>query len=184
MLWGYRAVEHPFPVVMDALAAGCALAMLQPQLQRWDRWFSCRWFLLVPALTTVLPLIRLVNNRTYQVAGLTVMHLGIALSIQHAVRMRYRVLNWTPVAWLGTLSYSFYLWQQPFLNRASQSWWTCFPQNLTLAFSFAVASYYWVEKPFLAMRKRRKQKITEDRAQMGKMQVAREVERESIVRVA
>jgi peptidoglycan/LPS O-acetylase OafA/YrhL len=25
VLWGYRAVEHPFPVVMDALAAGCAL---------------------------------------------------------------------------------------------------------------------------------------------------------------
>jgi hypothetical protein len=58
------------------------------------------------------------------------------------------------------------------------------PSKSDLALSFAVASYYWVEKPFLAMRKRRKQKITEDRAQMGKMQVAREVERESIVRVA
>jgi peptidoglycan/LPS O-acetylase OafA/YrhL len=128
MLWGYRAVEHPFPVVMDALAAGSALAILQLQLQRYQRCFSSRWFLVAPAVTALLPLIRLVSNRTYQVAGLRVMHAGIALSIQHAVRMRYRALNWTPVMWLGTLSYSFYLWQHPFLNRGSPAWWTSFPQ--------------------------------------------------------
>jgi peptidoglycan/LPS O-acetylase OafA/YrhL len=184
VLWVYRAVEHPFPVVMDALAAGCALAMLQPQLQRRDRWLSSRWFLLVPALTALLPLIRLVSNRTYQVAGLTVMHVGIALSIQHAVRMRYRALNWTPVAWLGTLSYSFYLWQQPFLNRGSHAWWTSFPQNLTLALLFAAASYYWVEKPFLAMRERRKQIATENQAAMGKKPAGREEGRGAVVRAA
>src|SRR5207249_3341022 len=30
-----------------------------------------------------------------------------------------RILNASPVAAFGTLSYSLYLWQQPFLNRAS-----------------------------------------------------------------
>ena len=184
VIWGYRAVEHPFPVVMDALAAGCALAMLQPQLQRRERWLSSRWFLLVPTLTTLLPLLRLVSNRTYQVAGLAVMQVGIALSIQHAVRMRYRVLNWTPVAWLGTLSYSFYLWQQPFLDRGSQAWWTGFPQNLAFALLFAAASYYWVEKPFLAMREGRKHKATEDQAVMEKKPAGKKKGREAVVRVA
>jgi peptidoglycan/LPS O-acetylase OafA/YrhL len=159
-------------------------AMLQPQLRRHDRWLSSRWFLLVPALTALLPLIRLVSNRTFQVAGLTVMHVGIALSIQHAVRMRYRALNWAPVVWLGTLSYSFYLWQQPFLNRASQDWRTGFPQNLILALLFAAASYYWVERPFLAMRERRKHKATEGQSGIGKKPAGMQEGSGAVVRVA
>jgi len=47
MLWGYRGLEHPFPVVMGVLAAGCALAMLQPQLRRVDRWRCSRWLAIV-----------------------------------------------------------------------------------------------------------------------------------------
>jgi peptidoglycan/LPS O-acetylase OafA/YrhL len=184
MLWGYRGIEHPFPVVMDALAAGCALAMLQPQLLRWDRWLRSLWFLLVPALTIVPPLLRLASNRTYQVAGLTLMHIGIALSIQHAVRMQYRALNWPPVVWVGSLSYSFYLWQQPFLNRTSQAWWTAFPQNLALALLFAAASYYWVEKPFLAMRERRKDKARIVEVQTGKKPACRQEAPGAVVRAA
>jgi peptidoglycan/LPS O-acetylase OafA/YrhL len=124
MLWGHRGLEHPFPVVMDALAAGCALAMLQPQLRRYDHLLSRRWFLIVPGLTLLMPLIQFVSNRTYQVAGLTIMHLGIAVSVQHAVHVRYRLLNLRAVVWLGARSYSVCLWQQPFLNRGSTAWWT------------------------------------------------------------
>jgi peptidoglycan/LPS O-acetylase OafA/YrhL len=127
MLWGHRGLEHPFPVVMDALAAGCALAMMQPFLRRSDNPLRQRQFLIVPCLTALMPLIQFVSNRTYQVAGLTILHLGIALSIQHAVHVRYRVLNLRPVVWLGALSYSLYLWQQPFLNRGSTAWWTGVP---------------------------------------------------------
>jgi peptidoglycan/LPS O-acetylase OafA/YrhL len=87
------------------------------------------------------------------------------------------------VACLGTLSYSFYLWQQPFLNRGAHAWWTSFPQNLTLALFFAAASYYWVEQPFLAMRERRKQKTT-DQALIGKKPAARHEERGTVIRVA
>ena len=75
------------------------------------------------------------------VGRLTTIHAGIALSIERAVRMQYRILNWSPVVWLGTLSYSFYLWQQPFLDRGSNAWWTAFPQNLVLTLACAVGSY-------------------------------------------
>jgi peptidoglycan/LPS O-acetylase OafA/YrhL len=162
-LWGHRGLEHSFPVVMDALAAGCALAMIEPQLRQRDAWLRSRWFLLIPALAALLPLLQIHHNRTYQVAGLTAVHVGIALFIARAVRMQSRALNWGPVVWLGTLSYSFYLWQQPFLNRGSNTWWTAFPQNLVLAMACAVASYYGVEKPFLELRERRKQRAAAGR---------------------
>lgn len=180
-LWGHRGLEHPFPVVMDALAAGCALAMLEPQLRRRDAWLRSRWFLLIPVLTVLLPLLQVHHNRIYQVAGLSVIHVGIALFIVRAVHMQSRVLNWAPMVWLGTLSYSFYLWQQPFLNRASNAWWTAFPQNLLLALACAVGSYYGVEKPFLELRERRKQRARQD---PGKMPVACEHGRVAVREVA
>jgi peptidoglycan/LPS O-acetylase OafA/YrhL len=155
-LWGHRGLEHPFPVVMDALAAGCALAMIEPHLRRYQDVLRSRWFPIVPGLTVLLPLLQLASNRTYQVAGLSVLHLGIALSIQHAVRAQYRALQLGPVVWLGTISYSLYLWQQLFLNRASSAWWTAFPLNLALALLCAAGSYYLVEQPFLALRERRR----------------------------
>ena len=43
-----------------------------------------------------------------------------------------RLLNARPVAFVGVLSYSLYLWQQPFLNRHSGSWISSFPVNLAL----------------------------------------------------
>jgi peptidoglycan/LPS O-acetylase OafA/YrhL len=55
---------------------------------------------------------------------------------------------------VGTLSYSLYLWQQPFLNRTEARVFTWFPLNIALVFVFALASYYGVEKPFLRLRQR------------------------------
>ena len=157
LLWGHRGLEYPFPVMMDALAMGCSLALLQPQLNRYAKLIASRWFLLVPLATGFTPLLQLYSNRLYQVVGLTVMHAGIALSIEHAVRKRYALLNLRPVVWLGTLSYSLYLWQQPFLNRQGSGPWSAFPLNLALAMLCAAASYYFVEQPFLAMRERWRQ---------------------------
>jgi peptidoglycan/LPS O-acetylase OafA/YrhL len=65
-----------------------------------------------------------------------------------------RFLNFRPVAFVGVISYSLYLWQQAFLDRFHQFWFTAFPQNLVGAFAAALASYYLVESPFLRLRKR------------------------------
>jgi peptidoglycan/LPS O-acetylase OafA/YrhL len=55
-------------------------------------------------------------------------------------------------AWLGTLSYSLYLWQEPFLYYKGTSWITAFPQNVVLAVAAAVMSYYVIERPFLRLK--------------------------------
>jgi peptidoglycan/LPS O-acetylase OafA/YrhL len=55
---------------------------------------------------------------------------------------------------VGVLSYSIYLWQQPFLNtfETARQTWTCFPANLALAMGVSLASYFLVELPFLQWR--------------------------------
>lgn len=154
MIWGRHGMGHPFPVLMDALAAGCALQMLQSQLARYQRMFASRWFSLVPAIVALLPLMQLFSTRLYQGLGLSMLHLGIALSVQHVMASRYSFLNLRPVAWLGTISYSLYLWQQLFLDRASGEPWAAFPLNLFLAIGAGAASFYLVEKPSLRLRER------------------------------
>jgi peptidoglycan/LPS O-acetylase OafA/YrhL len=66
-----------------------------------------------------------------------------------------RLMETQPLAWLGTLSYSIYLWQQPFApNQATPTWFRAFPTNLCCAFSLALGSYYLVERPLLSFRGR------------------------------
>jgi len=65
------------------------------------------------------------------------------------------ILNLRGVAWVGTISYSLYLWQQPFLQKHSESaeWWQQFPVNLGHAIVAAVGSFYLVERPFLKLKR-------------------------------
>ena len=156
-LW---AIKHPegtdsfFPTVCDALATGCLLALLQPELRRYEALFGRRAFAVVPILTALL-LFTAHYDRFYQSVGLSLMHVGIALSIHQCVVKRYWILNARPVVWLGTLSYSLYLFQQPFLNRNSTEVFCSFPLNLGLALGCACLCHYFVEKPMLELRAKR-----------------------------
>lgn len=154
LLWGRPVLDHSFPVFADCLAMGCLLAILEPRWNTWHRVLTSRWFVIVPVVTVLMPLMQLYSSRTYQVAGLTLTHAGIALSVAHAIQKEYWLLNWRPLAWMGGLSYSIYLWQQPFLNRFATTPWTAFPLNVALALGCAVASQYIVQKPFMIWRDR------------------------------
>nr|MBA3915832.1 acyltransferase [Terriglobales bacterium] len=154
LIWGRHGMGHPFPVLMDALAAGCALQILQPKLARFRNIFASRWSLAVVIATFLLPLTQLVDTRLYQAAGLSLLHLGIAYSIQHLMANRYWLLDLSPVAWLGKISFSLYLWQQLFLNRWTVEPWTAFPLNLILALACGALSFYLVEQPSLKLRDR------------------------------
>jgi peptidoglycan/LPS O-acetylase OafA/YrhL len=58
--------------------------------------------------------------------------------------------------WLGTVSYSLYLWQQLFLVTSAPNWGSMrrFPLNVMLAFLVASASHYLIEQPFLRLKER------------------------------
>jgi peptidoglycan/LPS O-acetylase OafA/YrhL len=64
-----------------------------------------------------------------------------------------RALELRPVVLVGALSYSLYLWQQPFLKN-SPAWWCQWPQCLVLAAAAAVACHLLVERPFLRLKAR------------------------------
>ncbi len=62
-----------------------------------------------------------------------------------------RILNARPIAFLGVLSYSIYLWQQPFLRPDHT---LRFPLSILCIGALALISYRVVEQPFLRLRAR------------------------------
>ena len=63
-----------------------------------------------------------------------------------------RLLNSKPMVYIVVLSYSLYLWQQPFLNPARNHWICEFPANILIVFALALCSYHFTERPFLALK--------------------------------
>jgi peptidoglycan/LPS O-acetylase OafA/YrhL len=158
---GFRELGRYSFTVADTLATGCLLAMMAPSLKRYDRLLLTRTAGLVSALMVVgihvasfwHPLTKYYNS-----FGVTLVQIAIAVLIYNAVHLKYRFLNWKPMVSIGVLSYSLYLWQQLFLNRYSEQWYTAFPQNIVLAAMAAMLSYSVVEQPMLRLRERLQQK--------------------------
>jgi peptidoglycan/LPS O-acetylase OafA/YrhL len=83
------------------------------------------------------------------------LQISIAGTILHVIQVPYRFLNWGPVAWLGKISYSLYLWQEVFCSNPSLK----LGYSLALlAVGAACLSYYFVERPMLRLRENRAQK--------------------------
>jgi len=153
-------ITKAFPTVCDAIASGCLLACVRSRLGDWKlyEWFlSSRVFLLVPAAVMLSNAFASHTRPDYAI-GQSVRNIGIALLLDWCLRNPSsqvgKILNLRPMIWLGGLSYSFYLWQQLFLNRTSDSLWCSFPLNILLAFMAALASFYLVERPVLQLRGR------------------------------
>jgi peptidoglycan/LPS O-acetylase OafA/YrhL len=153
----YVGPAFNFLIWSDALATGCLLAILREDLaanRRYSRLLASRWFFVVP-LTALLAAF-IPSTKVEWLVGVTLMNLAIAVSVDWAMRMPLtavgRFLNWPAVSFVGVLSYSLYLWQQLFLNRASASPYCAFPLNLILAIAMALFSYLIIEAPFLRFR--------------------------------
>jgi peptidoglycan/LPS O-acetylase OafA/YrhL len=148
-----------FPMVADTLAAGCLLAVLRGWLETQPRYL--RLFRPLPSfiiVAVVLTLNRFMARTVVSVFGAVAINILLAALIHRSVYcwrdMFGRFLNNRQLAFIGLLSYSLYLWQQPFLNRTSTAWSAAFPQNLVLAVSVALMSYFLLEKPLMRLRSR------------------------------
>jgi peptidoglycan/LPS O-acetylase OafA/YrhL len=154
-------LSREFQAVADALATGCLAALLHNHLSE-KAWFMklVSW----PALPICAACIAagygvaLVYRPAAYVVGQTLANIGIVILLQHIVRFPQqplgRLFNTRPLVYIGVMSYSLYLWQEPFLNFRSEHWLSSFPQNLVLAFLAAWASHRWIEKPFLRIKDR------------------------------
>ena len=159
------SIGTAFQTNADALAAGCVLAGVRTWL--WARPGYLRFqksvaFLVVPVVAVAAGVLLSHEDGTWLLVsygvGQTALNLAIALIIdrcvQHSDDLLGQFLNWRPMVFIGVLSYSLYLWQEPFLNRQSNHVFNWFPLNLVCVAVAALASYYIVEVPFLNLRRR------------------------------
>lgn len=151
--------DHPryaFEAVCDALATGCLLAHLRGSAWAWSpyRRLLSGFRGLVPIAILTLAAAGARWPVLHAAVGASLLNLAIAVGLDACLRfpsgVTGRVLNARPVAFIGTLSYSLYLWQQPF--AAMRGAWEV--AALPLAFGAAFASYAFVERPALRLRAR------------------------------
>jgi peptidoglycan/LPS O-acetylase OafA/YrhL len=146
-----------FFVWSDSLATGCILALLREELANnaiYARILNSRRFFLVPTAAVLANYVP--STKVQWLFCSTIMNVGIAVTMDWAMRNSDgrvgRLLNYPAVSFVGVLSYSLYLWQQPFLNRGSSSPYCAFPLNIALSVAAALASYLLIESPFLRLR--------------------------------
>jgi len=156
-----------FDTRADHLMVGCLLALLLrdghlsglfPRLCR--LWVSV---LTVGLLVTSIALGEIYGTGYRDLVGFALDPLLIAVIIVQAMALRaspaWSWLNWRPVRYLGTLSYSIYLYQQVVVEPAktllaSQGIAVQLVGVLVAVVLAAAASYHVVERPFLALKDR------------------------------
>ncbi|QDU24150.1 acyltransferase family protein [Urbifossiella limnaea] len=140
---------------LDSIAAGCLVAVLARSplgfrtLDVLGRWWPAAFVLLVAGLAA-----GTLSGKMGILVTPTVVALTLGVLVWAAARRAPRWLEARVMVAVGVGSYSLYLWQQPFLNPHCEGWYARFPQNLILAGSCALASYWLVEKPFLRIKSR------------------------------
>jgi peptidoglycan/LPS O-acetylase OafA/YrhL len=169
-MWRLHARLHPttipfhFTVMrtefrMDGLLVGCGLAILltNPNVGR----FIYRNF---PKETPLFCAFLIFFNELHtggEPSLTTFVFIAVALASMLVVEegLAHKWMNNRALVWLGSISYSLYVWQQLFLYRpaveiAPLGRLSLFPFNLLAAIAVACCSYYFLEKPLIGIGKR------------------------------
>jgi peptidoglycan/LPS O-acetylase OafA/YrhL len=137
---------------LDGLVWGCALALLihRPGWRERLRRLTALplWLVYVAALIVVWT-VQMPYSVTLESVLIPMVLMGTVLHPEGVVG---RALEFAPVAWLGRLSYSIYLWQSAlFVGRYQESIdFQVWPASVISLLAIAAASYYALEKPILA----------------------------------
>jgi peptidoglycan/LPS O-acetylase OafA/YrhL len=152
----------------DFIMFGCLVALLQhtPRFEAMYRALT-RWWWLAPAVIVVCSTLSARYQNYFDLPlGFTINGAVIAVFLLWSTRNPDsavgRILNWRPVARIGVLSYSIYLWQTLFLHENNievfgsrvgpMGWISNFPGNWIAILIVACGSYYLVEQPALRVR--------------------------------
>jgi peptidoglycan/LPS O-acetylase OafA/YrhL len=156
-------MDRVTPARLDTIAFGCLLAVTvsdpraQPLMRKLGR--HAGWVVLACVAVIVVSVsilsasgkYALLIDRTVTAAAISLM---VAACIYGNKTLLGCVLESRMFVSLGVMSYSLYLWQQPFLWRGGKWFGSYWPLNIVLTFAAAAASYCFVEIPFLRMKDR------------------------------
>ena len=139
---------------MDGLFWGCLAAIYFDRLRRWVEGvhFNQLW---LPVVAMVVASTRLPLAPVWHVCFETVLLPALVLStVLQPTSWLSRALEWKPLVWIGTISYSVYLWQQFFLPpfvpaRGFFHFLQRPPWNVLAIFFMATLSFYLVETPII-----------------------------------
>jgi peptidoglycan/LPS O-acetylase OafA/YrhL len=152
----------------DFIMFGCLLALLQhtPRFETIYRALTRQWWLAPAVIVACSGISARFQNYFDLPLGYTINGIAIAIFLLWTTRNPDtavgRVLNWKPVAQIGVLSYSIYIWQTLFLHADNiqvfgtrigfMGFISSFPGNWIAILLIACASYYLVEQPALRAR--------------------------------
>jgi len=143
---GYKQYSHLAPAIGDSLAAGCLLAFYEEEVSAFARkHLTSRLAFMMLCLATVA-----VSFFIYRHGGVALwgaVPCLLALTISAAIERKDGFLNKGVLAWTGLLSYSLYLWQQPFLVFDGPL--NYFSARILMTFLLAYLSYRFIEQPAL-----------------------------------
>lgn len=153
------AMTRQFQAVADSLSMGCLLAFIvhKPDLLKHivgmgrSRLWACALTCLVSSAGCYV-----IEPSWFYIIGQSLANLGavlvVLLCLTRTEGFLFRILNCRVSCFIGALSYSLYLWQEPFLNSYEIHTLQSFPVNVFLMFIAALLSYYLIEQPFQKLR--------------------------------
>ena len=163
-LWEWRS--YIFSGSGDSILYGCILAMTLFYYGPSTR----KYFTSYVAITRIVLIALLWGSATLQWKAMlgvitvpfsnTIESISIAWLVASFIfnaDFGFRVLNSRVLIFIGTISYSWYIWQQLFLFRCGRFFsedWFRFPINITMSFVAACLSYYLIEKTFERLKKK------------------------------
>ena len=184
----YQAMQSSLFFVGDAIAIGCLLALLGPRLKASPlvkNVIGSKCFLIVPLLSVAMysTLSSSLWPRFHLAIGDSISLLCIGATVWRLVHWRdfaSKILNRRLFVFVGTISYSLYIWQQLFLNRYSTAWINRFPQNILAALIASILSYYLIELPFFRLRERVSNRFRPPRTSSASGQTGEEARAEPV----
>jgi peptidoglycan/LPS O-acetylase OafA/YrhL len=151
---------------MDSILWGCALSLALHVAPQWTGW---RWFIgWAPVIAAGLVLLAcfLIRDEAfrqtlrYALQGVSLFLLVLNLFFFRAVGWATRMLEWAPLSWTGRVSYGLYIWHQPVLYFAreygglAEGSAAFMMTGVLMSFALTALSYYGVERPLIALRRR------------------------------
>jgi peptidoglycan/LPS O-acetylase OafA/YrhL/GT2 family glycosyltransferase len=141
---------------IDALLWGCFGALVLPKLDWIREWRGASWVWVAVLAALVLVVFGHAPMLPFWLALL--FPLLLINTVMFPRSIAGRVLEWTPLRWVGRMSYSLYLWQTLFLQSPigpdpffGLPWLKEWPWNASAILAIATVSYYFVERPMIRL---------------------------------